>query len=383
MPFNRSVTPSAPRAPSEQANPGNTAPSEQANPGNTAPSEQANPGDTAPINEQNKVSEIQPTLLDLKASETKPATLSASQQINANTAIYIAVLDMDIRIVNSFETNNVTGERPNLKFALDFETAKEYGNKLVEYARKNGYIRSILNPVNQNMITSYPVLGFLILKATFKSEPVIQNLDEKFKTDIANLEKDNITSYHISSYNIPNNSDTRYMLHQNSYSILDLLEVQLIRLNFEPPQNNSILDHFAFASYNSLIASWRMTLDDVSLIKEIIVNGDGKSYNVTKFLADHRYLPEQKYDSDPDAAQDLLRQAEQSDGSDQELEEPDYNQRDMLNRVVLQRRPSRIIAISAKSDNPRCMKNIFNPKYIALKKLYMAAQKKKQDSSWF
>ena len=82
---------------------------------------------------------------------------------------------------------------------------------------------------------------------------------------------------------------------------------------------------------------------------------------------------------------------EQSDGSDleQELEEPDYNRRDMFNRLVLQRPVVRIIATNAKSDNPRCMKNIFNRKYIALKKLYMAEQKKKQNtntntnSGWF
>lgn len=172
---------------------------------------------------------------------------------------------------------------PSTPFSISLDDAKEYGNKITKLALEKGALLSTLD----HNITSYPVLGHVIFTVRFLSEPKINYLDKISRQELANLlkypnYKENSSvggSYLANPYDVvsytPNwvSDKQRYIFYPSAYSKLNLLHIRLIK-------TTEINEHVAFCIFNTHSLYGKLRLEHIQLIKELLSNGDGKSFAV-------------------------------------------------------------------------------------------------------
>lgn len=184
--------------------------------------------------------------------------------------LYITQFDVDIPwftiIGGKLHSDNI----PSTSFSISIEDAQEYGNKITKLALEKGALISSLDPRK----TSYPIIGHIIFTVRFTSEPKINILNEISRQELINLLKNPFSGYDITSY-IPNwvPHRRRYVLHPSSYSKLNLLHIKLIK-------TTAVNEHTGFCLFNTLSESGRLKLEHIQLIKELLSNGDGKSFTI-------------------------------------------------------------------------------------------------------
>lgn len=181
--------------------------------------------------------------------------------------LYITQFDIDISwftILGGKIIDNI----PSTPFSISMEAAQEYGKKITKLAQEKGALISSLDPNK----TSYPIIGHIIFTVRFLSEPKVNYVDKISRQDLINLLKNKTNDYDITSY-IPNwtSDNRRYIFHPSAYPKLNLLNIKLIK-------TTSIDDHIAFCLFNTFSQSGKLKLQDIQLIKELMSNGDGKSF---------------------------------------------------------------------------------------------------------
>lgn len=204
--------------------------------------------------------------------------------IDINQDIYITEFDTDIAWYYIL-SNKTLSDIPATPFSISIQDAETYGQKITQLAFEKGAVESTLNPGK----TSYPVIGYIIFTLRFSIPPKINVLNNISRQDFKNLLKSN-NDFDVSSY-IPNwSSDMkpRYILHKNAYSKLNLIHIKLIN-------TTSINGHTAFCLFNSLVPQ-KLNLECIQLIKELLSNNYGKSFNlVGSALVDPYYNDYIKY----------------------------------------------------------------------------------------
>lgn len=190
-----------------------------------------------------------------------------------NTDIYSTHSDTDIAFYTWFsgqstqsnDTKPNPKSKPPVPISLDPETAEKYGNKITKLATEKG---AIISPLDKNK-TSYPIFGHVIFTLRFNKTPKINNLEEVSRTDILKKIDESSGEYHMTSY-IPNwtqDKTRRYVLNSSAYEILTLKYIKLV-------PTTKIDTHIGFCLLNGL----GLDVELVQLLRELIVNGNGKSF---------------------------------------------------------------------------------------------------------
>ena len=182
--------------------------------------------------------------------------------------IYISQFDSDIAWYSAFGMNNFDGATP---MSLTMENADFVGKKITNLAIEKGAITSTFD----NTKTSYPILGYVVFTVRFDTEePKIRTIDTIDRQAFVTLLQNKSNQYDVTSY-IPNwiegGAKRRYVLHQKAFRKLKLVHIKMVK-------TINIDQHQAFCFYNMLANSGRMKIDHIQLIKELLSNGDGKSF---------------------------------------------------------------------------------------------------------
>jgi hypothetical protein len=192
----------------------------------------------------------------------------------ANVDLYVTQLDTDIAWYFVFGNSGdvMTIQPMATPFSTNLETAEAFGRKVVTLAQEKGALVSSLD----DKLTSYPILGFLIFTIRFIDPPRVNVIGSIGRQELADLLKTTSSGpadqYDVTSY-IPTwlSDQRRYVLHSNAFTKLRLVNIRLVR-------TNQIDDHIAFCLYNGLSGGKRLGLREIQLIKELMANGDGKSF---------------------------------------------------------------------------------------------------------
>lgn len=180
--------------------------------------------------------------------------------------LYITQFDSDIAWF-SILGGKSKYKNPSTPFSTSMEEADQYGQKITKLAQEKGGLISSLDFKK----TSYPIIGYVIFTVRFLSQPKVNYINKITRHDFINLLK-NESDADVTSY-VPDwiSDKRRYIFHKNAYQKLQLIHIKLIR-------TTSIDDHIAFCLFNTLSATDKLNLEHIQLIKELISNGNGKSF---------------------------------------------------------------------------------------------------------
>lgn len=195
-----------------------------------------------------------------------------------NKNLYITQFDTDIAWFSIFKGN--FSRNPNISanistpFSTSIDEAEKYGHKITQLALEKGALMSSLNYKK----TSYPIIGHVIFTVKFISKPKVNFMGQISREKLLQILRLNSHKYDVTSY-IPNwmsastLNEIRYIFHPSSYSKLNLIHIKLIK-------TTSIDEHIAFCLFNALAVNqdMMMTLKHIQLIKELLSNGNGKSF---------------------------------------------------------------------------------------------------------
>jgi hypothetical protein len=185
--------------------------------------------------------------------------------------LYITQFDTDIAWYSILSKDTpFLINAPATVFSTTMEAAELYGKKITELANEKGALVSTLDSTR----TSYPVIGNVIFTVRFVSEPKINFLDKLSRQNVTDLLK-NDTDYDVTTYVAEWTGERRFMLHKKGYLKINLNHIKLVR-------TSQIDQHVAFCLFNA----FKMKLEHIQLIKELINNNNGKSF--TTFLQDER-----------------------------------------------------------------------------------------------
>lgn len=209
---------------------------------------------------------------NITISDNIPRNVSEEELSLLYKNLYITQFDVDIPWFNilggKLQSNYST------PFSVTIEDAQEFGKKITKLALEKGALISSLNPEK----TSYPIIGHVIFTVRLIAKPKINYLGKISRQDLVPLLKNPSNDFDITSY-IPNWTDNkrRYIFHPSSYSKLNLLHIHLIK-------TTAINEHTAFCLFNMFAESGRLKLEHIQLIKELLSNGNGKSFSTQKLL---------------------------------------------------------------------------------------------------
>jgi len=135
---------------------------------------------------------------------------------------------------------------------------------------EKGALISSLDPEK----TSYPIIGHVIFTVRLLSEPKINLINEISRQEFVELLKNPSNDFDITSY-VPKwiSGRRRYVFHPNSYRKLNIRHIKLVR-------TTSIDEHTAFSLLTAFSTHGRLKLEHIQLIKELLSNGDGKSFPI-------------------------------------------------------------------------------------------------------
>lgn len=194
-------------------------------------------------------------------------TTTPSETLGDN--LYITQLDTDIGWFSVFGAGGEGGARlPATPFSVTMEGARAFGEKITRLALEKGALRSSLDPE----ATSYPILGHLIFTVRFSVPPKIDRRESVTRGQLLELLQSpsdaSVTSY-VPDWISPR--ERRYVLH-GGYKHLQLVHVALVR-------STPIEEHVAFGLYNAFANAGRLKLEHIHLIKQLLVDGNGRSYS--------------------------------------------------------------------------------------------------------
>jgi hypothetical protein len=191
--------------------------------------------------------------------------------------LYITQFDTDIAWYSILGLPHLSHAEnaPPTSLSTTMESAQDFGLKITRLALEKGALISSLDPT----MTSYPIIGHVIFTVRFIAEPKVNYIGRVSRAKLIEIlkNKPNSEGYNITVY-VPDwmssgkSESPRYILHSNSYSKLTLIHIKLIK-------TTAVNEHTAFCLFNALATARRLKLEHIQLVKELLSNGDGKSFS--------------------------------------------------------------------------------------------------------